>query len=144
MDVEVSVDETPGETPVAPVVVVESESEATLPTVIDLVERMTRLEGRMDAVESVAANAQATADFAEVSANDAGSLAIDALVTADNAAEIAEQAAEVAVETANETGVLPEVFAEVDADLIEPDETPKKTHWLYRDLNEWKAAMAKS
>ena len=143
MDVEVSVDETPAQDPSPAVVVVEGESESTLPTVIDLVERMVRLEGRMDAVESRAAVADFTAQEAVADAQSAGELAVTAIEIASEAETLAEEVAEIALETADETGVLPEVFEEVDPQVIEPDVSPQKTHWLYRTREEWRSALAK-
>jgi len=143
MDVEVSVDETPAQDPSPAVVVVEGESESTLPTVIGLVERMVRLEGRMDAVESRAMTAEFKAEDAALDAQSAGELAVTALEVASEAETLAEEVAEIAVETADETGVLPEVFEEVDPQVVEPDVSPRKTHWLYRDLSEWRSSLAK-
>lgn len=143
-DVEVTVDETPAQEASPAVVVVESESDATLPSVIDLVERVTRLEGRVSEVESHVFTAQMTAEAASEEASAAGDLAVTALDVAVEASELAEDAAEVAVETADETGVLPEVFEEVDSELIEPDITPKRTHPLFRSISEWRGSIAKS
>ena len=143
-DVEVSVDESAGQEPSPTVIVVEDDSSETLPTVIDLVERITRLEGRVTDVESRAFTAEITAESAAEAASEAGDLAVTALDVAVEASELAEDAAEVAVETADETGVLPEVFEEVDSELIEPDITPKRTHPLFRSISEWRGSIAKS
>lgn len=140
-ELELSVEETaPVESPT--VVVVETPAEpTTTPLEVDLITRVTRVEdaltvmaASLDEIASRLSSTESTADVAIEIAGDAQSTAIDALITA-------EEVGEIAVETADETGVLPEVLQEVAPEVIDTDESPRKTHPLFRSMEEWKTRV---
>ena len=105
-------------------------AETVIPVTIDLVERVTRLEGRLDvcegrvsAVEGQASMAQVSADIAQDSADMAMSVAVEADVTADAVADAVTEIAET-----TETEVDDQIVAEVI-----PDEPARKGNLWFDD-----------
>jgi hypothetical protein len=103
-----------------------------LSTLIELTERVTRteiaineLQGAVVVAESTAETAQQEVEVAQATAESAGDIAIEALEIADAAGDLAE---EIAVETPEE---------EV-TEVPEPDVSPVKKHWMFRDWSDWR------
>lgn len=104
------------------VVVVETPSPASeiTPIDVDLVERVTRLETRVEVLESATTQALITAEVAEETASAATDIAIDAIT---EVAEVLEDAA---------TEPEPEPVA------VEDDQAPRSvSHPFFRPSHEW-------
>lgn len=128
--VSVVVDSVPSDDDAPDVVVVESPSDTTDITAIDvaLVERVTRLESRMDAVEQRATEALVVAEVAEENASVATDIAIDAVEEITEVAEV--------VEAVEESAMEPEPVVVVDEDESAPRST---SHPFFRPSHEWRS-----
>lgn len=137
-DVTVEVETEPQAEATAPVVIVDSSPDTgDTQILMDIAERIARIESRVDLLESATTTAEIVSDGAQATADAALSIAIDAADTAGTALDLANEVAEVAVETAEQTGVAEIVAEETVGDII-PDVTPRKPHWLFRSRDDWR------
>jgi hypothetical protein len=140
-DVDVSVEESPDQSPTVVVPVVQNDIAVLMPVITELVEKVTRLESAVIQTNEEVAEVAVEASVAEVIAENAQDTADLALEIAADAERDALEATELVLETAEETGVLDTVLEETDTSIV-PDVTPRRSHWLFRSMDEWKQKIS--